>query len=140
MHTKIYSGLESEDFELLVASAPPPPPSHPWCNSPLRSLSLTQMSPEEGNAPVTPVREAQSASLCSGVSSPPLNYLAYSIEGGINSSPIAHHTRWQTRPNIQALFWHALRTGGEPAFIHVQFTISDLLNWKQSVGSYRHNL
>ena len=28
---------------------------------------------------------------------------------------------------------------GLPVFVHVPFTTSDLLNWKQSVGSYRRN-
>ena len=41
-------------------------------------------------------------------------------------------------PVIQALLRQAARPQGELVSVHVLFS-SDLLNWKQSVGSYRDN-
>ncbi|KAK4819206.1 hypothetical protein QYF61_026822 [Mycteria americana] len=43
-------------------------------------------------------------------------------------------------PVIQAPLRQATGVEGLPVFVHVPFTTSDLLNWKQSVGSYRENL
>lgn len=42
-------------------------------------------------------------------------------------------------PVIQDLLRQAVGPEGEPGFVHVLFTSSDLLNWKHSIGSYRDN-
>ncbi|KAF1450295.1 hypothetical protein FQV07_0010168, partial [Pygoscelis papua] len=55
-----------------------------------------------------------------------------------NFSPVSGRTRGQ-RPIIQAPLRQAIGMEGQPVFVHVPFTTSDLLNWKQSVGSYWEN-
>jgi len=40
-----------------------------------------------------------------------------------------------TQPPLQ----QAVGVEGQLVFVHVPFTTSDLLNWKQSAGSYREN-
>ena len=56
-----------------------------------------------------------------------------------NFSPISSQTRGHTQPGVQAPLRQAVGPEGLPVFVHVPFTTSDLLNWKQSVGSYRGN-
>ncbi|KAF1552129.1 hypothetical protein FQV19_0014680, partial [Eudyptula minor] len=53
-----------------------------------------------------------------------------------NFSPVSERTRGQC-PVIQAPLRQAIGMEGQPVL--VPFTTSDLLNWKQSVGSYQEN-
>ena len=59
--------------------------------------------------------------------------------GNENFSPISSRTRGHTQPVVQAPLRQAVGPEGLPVFVHVPFATSDLLNWKQSVGSYRGN-
>ena len=59
--------------------------------------------------------------------------------GNENFSPVSSRTRGHTQPGVQAPLRQAVGPEGLPVFVHVPFTTSDLLNWKQSVGSYRGN-
>ncbi|KAK4830333.1 hypothetical protein QYF61_010097 [Mycteria americana] len=52
-----------------------------------------------------------------------------------NTSPISKRTRGQ-KPIVQAPLRQAVGPEGTPVHVHVPFTTSDLLNWKQAVGSY----
>lgn len=60
-------------------------------------------------------------------------------QGDSSFSPIAHHTQQKMRPVIQAPLIKAVGPQGKPVFVHVPFTTSDLLNWKQGIGFYRDN-
>ncbi|KAF1526959.1 hypothetical protein FQV19_0012918, partial [Eudyptula minor] len=63
-------------------------------------------------------------------------------EGNSKGSLISGRTRGKNKSNkpvLQAPLRQAVGPTGEPVYVHVPFTTSDLLNWKQSVGSYRSN-
>lgn len=87
---------------------------------------------------MSPAREVQDASPGSGVVLSPLNESTDSNRSSINFSPIACHPK-QGRPVIQTLLRQAVGSLGKPVFVHVPFTTSDLLNWKQSAGPSRDN-
>lgn len=59
------------------------------------------------------------------------------IQGSDTFSQILGRTRSQQQRVIQAPLHQAVRPEGLPVFVRVQFTTSDLLKWKQSVGSYQ---
>ncbi|KAF1663854.1 hypothetical protein FQA23_0000023, partial [Aptenodytes patagonicus] len=63
-------------------------------------------------------------------------------EGNSKGSLISGRTRGKSKlskPVLQAPLREAVGPAGEPTYVHVLFTPSDLLNWKQSIGSYRSN-
>ncbi|KAF1456547.1 UNVERIFIED_CONTAM: hypothetical protein FQV15_0002432, partial [Eudyptes pachyrhynchus] len=63
-------------------------------------------------------------------------------EGNSKGSPISGRTRGKNKSNklvLQAPLRQAVGPTGELVYVHVLFTTSDLLNWKQCVGSYRSN-
>jgi len=55
------------------------------------------------------------------------------------SSPLSGRTRAQL-PKIQSPLWQVAGAEGQPALLQLLFSTSDLLNWKESVESYRENL
>lgn len=59
-------------------------------------------------------------------------------QGDSDFSPIAYHTQQKMGPVIQAPLRQAAGPREKLVVVCVLFT-SDLLNWKQSVGSYRDN-
>uniref|UniRef100_A0A8C0HLE4 CCHC-type domain-containing protein n=1 Tax=Buteo japonicus TaxID=224669 RepID=A0A8C0HLE4_9AVES len=59
--------------------------------------------------------------------------------GNENFSPISSRTQGQTQPVIQVPLRQAVGAEGLPVFVHIPFTTSGLLNWKQSVGLYGEN-
>lgn len=85
-----------------------------------------------GTSQASPEARASTTSVRTSEASP-------KAQGDSNFSPIAHHTQQKTGPVIQALLIKAVGPQGKPVFVHVPFTTSDLLNWKQCIGFYRDN-
>lgn len=53
--------------------------------------------------------------------------------------PIAGRTRTQQGSVLLAPLRQAVGPRGEPVFLKIPFTTSDLMNWKELAGSYREN-
>nr|XP_009676976.1 PREDICTED: uncharacterized protein LOC104146587 [Struthio camelus australis] len=62
-----------------------------------------------------------------------------SPSGNENVSPVSSRTGGHAQRAVPAASRQAVGPGGRSVFVHVPFTTSDLLNLKQSVGSYREN-
>lgn len=139
---KIYADLEQEEVQLLVPLASPP--YNPGENSNVSPASKasegTSEAPPEAWISEAPVGTSQGFPEARA-STTSVRTLEASPEAQCDSSfsPIAHHTQQKTRPVIQAPLIKAVGPQGKPVFVHVPFTTSDLLNWKQGIGFYRDN-